>query len=444
VPAGVRGKGNDAVTPQSQFMVVARVTPGRERSLRELLETMNSKPGTADPANAVLPFGQFERLHFARLAVLDDPTVGDIEAHGVPRPSLPVYLAFIGSCDGPASECIKDLARRAGTGLRRIFMHCDGCDAQGDLLAWVQAHQRPLAANYINWVGRTVRQIREESALRRALAAKVPRAPLASAAQAQQLRRELIDFVDAEVSAGRLGLTPPDPTPLRWQIAKLLHLVAIPLVGLIALPFLIVLSPFLICTLRTKENSDAEICPPPDRAVLLELQHLEDHDVSNQYTAIGSLKPGLFRRSLAAVLLVLIDYTARHIFTRGFLARVQTIHFAFWAFLDDQRRLVFTSNYDGGHEAYMDDFINKVAWGLNLAFSHGVGWPRTRWLVARGARIENKFKHFQRRHQLPTEVWYKAYPGLTLVDLKRNQRIREGLAPVNVTDAQALAWLRLL
>jgi hypothetical protein len=425
-------------------MVVARVAPGRERGLRELLETMNAQPGLADPANAVLPFGQFERLHFARLGVLDDPTLGDIEAHGVPRPNLPVYLAFIGSCDGPASECIEDFAQRAGAGLRRIFMHCDGFDAQDDLLAWMQAHQRPLAANYINWVGRTVRQIKEESALRRALAAKVPRAPLASAAQAQQLRRELIDFVDAEVSAGRLGLTPPDPTPLRWQISKLLHLAAIPLAGLILVPVLIVLSPLLIYILRTKENSDAEICTPPDRAVLLEMQHLEDHDVSNQYTAIGSVKPGWFRRWLVTVLLVLIDYTCRHIFTHGFLARVQTIHFAFWAFLDDKRRLVFTSNYDGGHEAYMDDFINKVAWGLNLAFSHGVGWPRTRWLVARGARIENKFKNFQRRHQLPTQVWYKAYPGLALVDLKRNQRIREGLEPASVTDAQAQAWLRLL
>jgi hypothetical protein len=141
---------------------------------------------------------------------------------------------------------------------------------------------------------------------------------------------------------------------------------------------------------------------------------------------------------------VLIDYTCRHIFTRGFLARVQTIHFAFWAFLDDKRRVVFISNYDGGHEAYMDDFINKVGWGLNLVFSNGVGWPRTRWLVARGARIEHKFKHYQRRHQLPTQVWYRAYPGLALVDLKRNQRIREGLELARVTDAQAQAWLRLL
>ena len=125
-------------------MVLARVTPGRERGLRELLETMNSAPGMADPANAVLPFGQFQRLHFARLAMLDDPTLGDIEAHGVPRPSLTVYLAFVGSCDGPAGECIADLAHRAGTGLRQIFTHCDGFDATADLLAWLRAHQRPL------------------------------------------------------------------------------------------------------------------------------------------------------------------------------------------------------------------------------------------------------------------------------------------------------------
>jgi hypothetical protein len=425
-------------------MVLARVTPGRERGLRELLETMNSQPGMADPANPLVPFGQFERLHFARLAVLDDPTLGDIEAYGISRANLPVYLAFIGSCDGHAGECIADLAQRAGTGLARIFTHCDGFDPQGDLAAWMRAHQRPLAANYVNWVGRTVRQVREEGALRRTLAAKVPRAPLPSGAHAQQLRRELIDFVDAEVSAGRLGLTPHDPTPVRWQIAKLVHLVAIPLLGLILAPFLIVLAPLLLLILRTKEKSDPEICPSPDRAALLELQEQEDYDVTNQYTAIGSVKPGLFRRWLVTVLLVAINYTARHIFTRGFLARVQTIHFAFWAFLDDKRRLVFTSNYDGGHEAYMDDFINKVAWGLNLSFSHGVGWPRTRWLLARGARIENKFKNYQRRHQLPTQVWYRAYPGLALVDLKRNQRIREGLERARVTDAQAQAWLQLL
>jgi hypothetical protein len=92
----------------------------------------------------------------------------------------------------------------------------------------------------------------------------------------------------------------------------------------------------------------------------------------------------------------------------------------------------------------MDDFINKVGWGLNLLFSNGLGWPRTRWLILGGARLEQSFKRYQRRHQIPTQVWYKAYPGLALVDLERNQRIREGLECGAMSDAQALAWLRRL
>jgi hypothetical protein len=123
---------------------------------------------------------------------------------------------------------------------------------------------------------------------------------------------------------------------------------------------------------------------------------------------------------------------------------VRTIHFARWVFLDNQTRIMFSSNYDGSHEAYMDDFINKVAWGLNLVFSNGIGWPRTDWLIKRGARFEQRFKHYQRRHQIPSQVWYKAYPGLTLVDLVRNQRIREGLEKSWMSEPQAQAWLRLL
>jgi hypothetical protein len=113
-------------------------------------------------------------------------------------------------------------------------------------------------------------------------------------------------------------------------------------------------------------------------------------------------------------------------------------------FIDGKTRVLFASNYDGSHESYMDDFINKAAWGLNLAFSNGFGWPRTDWLLKGGARHELNFKYYQRRHQLPTQVWYKAYPGLTLTDLERNRRIREGFEMHQMTDAQALEWLRLL
>lgn len=425
-------------------MLVAPLADGREASLRALLATLNATPGTADPHNAVLPFAAIERLHFARLVVLDDDLQVDLDTLGVPRPRLPTVLSFMGDCDGPAHEVLAELVQRAGEGLRRIFAHCEGFGADTDLLAWMQAHDRPIAASYVNWVGRTVRQIKEESALQRVLSASVSRAPVNSVEQARALHSGLRDLVNGEVRAGRLNLTPPAPTPLAWQVAKIAHLLAVPLVGLLLSPLLIVLSPLLVYLLRSRENSDPEICPRPLAGALNELQVLEDIDVSNQYTAIGAVKPGLFRRWLVSALLVLIDYACRHVFTCGFLARVQTIHFARWVFIDDKTRVVFTSNYDGSHQGYMDDFINKVAWGLNLVFSNGVGWPRTRWLILGGARIEQDFKRYQRRHQVPTQVWYKAYPGLSLHDLTRNQRIREGLENTQMSDAQTLAWLRLL
>jgi hypothetical protein len=405
---------------------------------------MNAQPGIADPDNPLLPFGAYDRLHFARFSILEDATLGDIAAHGLPVPAYPKHLVFMGDCDGPAHELLAEFSAPAASGLRRIFEHCDDFNAQTDLRDWLLAHDAPVAVNYVNWRGRTVRQIRQESALQRALSAHVVRGTGASGADAPRVRLELIAFVDAEVRGGRLTLTAPEATPLGWTLANLAHAIAIPLAGLIVLPLIILLAPLVIIVLRRREKSDPEICPRPDPRALQALRVLEDRDVTNQFSALGSVKPGWFRRWLLTFVLLLTDYACRHVFNRGHLGRVQTIHFARWVFIDGRARMVFASNYDGSHEAYMDDFVNKVAWGLNLTFSHGIGWPRTEWLIKQGARHEKDFKYFQRRHQIPSQVWYKAYPGLTLTDLTRNQRIREGLERTAMTEAQALAWLKLL
>jgi hypothetical protein len=123
---------------------------------------------------------------------------------------------------------------------------------------------------------------------------------------------------------------------------------------------------------------------------------------------------------------------------------VPTIHFARWAFIDGKKRLLFASNYDSSLSTYMDDFINKAGFGLNLVFSNGIGYPTSRWLVLDGAKDEQKFKYFLRRHELPTNVWYKAYPGLTAFDLKRNTLIRQGIERANLSGAELQQWVALL
>jgi hypothetical protein len=171
---------------------------------------------------------------------------------------------------------------------------------------------------------------------------------------------------------------------------------------------------------------------------------LEDHDVTNQFSAFGGVKAGRFRLWTLIFIFWVLDFSTRQIYTRGRLARVGTIHFARWVFMDDRRRLLFASNYDGSLDSYMDDFINKVAYGLNLVFSNGVGYPRTNFLLGGGAQDEQTFKYYLRRHQVPTQVWYKAYPGLTAADLARNTLIREGLERRDMTHAEALRWLALI
>jgi hypothetical protein len=135
-----------------------------------------------------------------------------------------------------------------------------------------------------------------------------------------------------------------------------------------------------------------------------------------------------------------VNYGIHHLFDRANLAGVKTIHFARWVPLNDRRRMIFASNYDGSLESYMDDFIDKLAWGLNAVFSNGIGYPKTRWLLFGGAKNEQAFKDYLRVHQIRTDVWYAAYPGLTAVNIENDARIRAGLSG-EMTPTEASIWL---
>ena len=432
--------------PQGNLFVAAPLSSDRTAELEGVLASMNLVPGLVNPQNPIVPFGQFDRLHFARFVILNDQTLDDIHtAYGLPRQDYPVMLAFIADFDGTADDFRAELERRASDGLRRIFSCCEGFTAQSDLKIWMKDHEQPPAAAYVNWVGRTVRDTREDDALRLAMEAHLQNnASLFAGKSPKQVQELLRAFVSSETATGRIKLTEEEPTPLGWALRNLLHLVGVPLILLLLSPLLLLYLPLFAYQLRRREKSDMEIAPRPGPDHEEELSQLEDYDVTNQFSAMGSIKPGLFRRWTLTFLLWLVNYAARHIYVRGHLARVPTIHFARWVFLNDKRWMLFASNYDGSLDSYMDDFINKVGWGLNLAFSNGIGYPASKWLVLGGSKDEQKFKYYLRRHQLPTQVWYKASPGLSAFDLKRNVLIREGIERVDMSEVELEQWAALL
>lgn len=424
-------------------MIVVPIVADRRAALDILLNSMNQSPGQVDPHNSLIPFARFEALHAARLVIIQANTAADMNAFGKAALEWPDSLAIIGEVDGNKDDFLARLALIASGGLAKILWHCKGFVAhKGTLLAFLQQHDHHSAAGYINWHGRTVQQVHEESRLQQSLASQLTRLlQHHDADDVRRLRQSLLTHVQLEQQAGRLLLTAARPTPWSFRWRNTVDLIFLPAVLLLLSPVLVLILPVLLIRLRMAERRDPDIDIRPERAHIQSLSIIEDHDVTNQFNVFGDIKPGLFRLLLLKSIMRLVDYAARHVYRRGFLARVRSIHFARWVFLNNDQSMFFASLYDGSLESYMDDFINKVAFGLNLTFSHGVGYPRTRWLIKGGAELEQPFKDTLRRHQLPSAVWYRAHPGLTAVDMARNSRIRQGIERYPEDDQAIRQWL---
>ncbi len=416
---------------------MAEVLPGRMEEVRRILKSFTN----GDQTTGTLAFSKIPTVHFARLFTIEETS--DLDGN-----PLPGRLVFMSDIDAPLDKYVDDLFEAGGDALDGAFECCEGFPAtrpltNADRAAFLRHHMVEPAAMYVNTVGRTAEQVHQEAELRNAIEGFLDR-PEHDFSQlgAREVQARIRDYVESQEGVRWSRIPAASPSPA-WRFREILHLVAVPLLLLVLLPVLIVVLPIWIVLIRLHELRDASSSEKPDEGRVQELAALEDHIVQNQFTAMGHMKPGPVRRLTTIALLRLANYGTRHIFNRGRLTGVKTIHFARWVFLDDKKRLVFVSNYDGSLESYMDDFIDKVAWGLNAIFSNGVGYPKTSWLVRGGATNEQMFKDFLRVRQLPTEFWYSAYPQLTAQNIENNAHIRAGLF-ANLNEREAEEWLRRL
>ena len=427
---------------QVALTIRAPIKSGQTGALKRLLAEM------ADPAGGpAIPFERLETTHFARLFVLDEVDGGP---DGDAGPPIPASLVYMSDVDAPVWRHLVALVRVGGARLDDVLAHCEGWPSGSAStwarVAWLRARRVGADVVYVNTVGRSVAQVHGERRLRQAIE------EFLDGKQAEwrggdpvQIHAAVRRFVAGRPDL-RWALEPARGPGLVFRLRSTLHKIGWPVLVLLASPVLLVLLPIWAVLLRRHERRDVPDEPVlPSRERLGELADLEDHVVQNPFTAVGLAKPGRFRFLTMLAVLRAANYGTRHIFNHGSLTRVRTIHFARWVAIDGRRRLIFASSYDGSLESYMDEFIDKVAWGLNAVFSNGVGYPRTRWLVFDGATDERAFKAFLRNRQLPTQVWYSAYDDLSAVNIENNAAIRAGLAGSDApTRGQAGAWLARL
>jgi hypothetical protein len=104
------------------------------------------------------------------------------------------------------------------------------------------------------------------------------------------------------------------------------------------------------------------------------------------------------------------------------IKQISTIHFARWVIFDNDQRLLFTSNFDGSWEGYLRDFSQKTPDGMDRIFGHCDGYP------AGGCRDFEAFKDYVRKYQVPTDLFYAAYPDTSV------RAVVEALRVKNLTD----------
>ncbi len=197
--------------------------------------------------------------------------------------------------------------------------------------------------------------------------------------------------------------------------------------------------------LRRLEQSDfSQDRPPLTLEQLKLLSGDEDQIVQNHLGSMVLVKPGMLRAFLIRNALRALHFAVPIWCSDGFLGSMRTIHFAHWTLVGNSGKLLFLSNFDGSWESYLNDFIDKAAHGLTLAWGNCVGFPETKNLVCDGAAHGTQFKAWARQSQTKNLLWYSAYTDLTVNQIIRNAKIVDGLRKESMEMKEAEPWAQLL
>jgi hypothetical protein len=406
---------------QHALTVIARVRDGQRAALEQLL--------AREQPTVMRDLAGVSTLHYGRFVVFD-------------RAGGDAALAFESNYDGDAQTHLQQLVHAIGPSLDRFFACCENY-VRGSFPAFAAEHAVAPLTYYISHGGLSRDQILHDRAVRQAIE----------------------DWLDARDAAGELEKLPPRDVAVRLQkhLSKLglrvgpidrglprqpwaaipLFVLVLPLVVIIEL----VLAAAAVLVYEPADRRDAETSPPIIKSdndpYVNALIDAEDRNPQNGLTHVVPLKPGAFRRAALRVALYFVEQAHRRLYFTGTLGGIASIHFARWTLLDDDT-LLFFSNYDGSWESYLGDFVDKAHWFLTAIWTNSKWFPPTTALAFRGATQEAAFKQWARTFQVRNQIWYSAYPDVSVQNVLDNARIREMAGRPMRTSRRARRWLELL
>ncbi|HEX9510711.1 MAG TPA: hypothetical protein VF939_09515 [Puia sp.] len=404
------------MTHQHPLTLVTPVKDGEHDNLHSLLMQMRADVQAGVPQS----FESLGTIHYARWILLEPR-----DADGNVWTDVGVRLVFSSNYDGEEEAHLTGLASHCAVFIDQLYGHCEGYPAAASRTTenrkqYLAKWRVKESAFFVGAPGRTLPQIRQENELRNYVWSRIHEGDWKgkSAREIHQVLKQ-----DVLGKPGFQWARQPITLPgIRW-----LGMILLGLVLLILLP-LIVIWVLLLHLLFERTDEPLGLTPSQvSGAHIKELEEYEDLTNQNQFTQVLIMKPGKMRLITLKGLMLFAKALIGCLFVNGKLMGIPTIHFARWVMIDDQKRMLFFSNFDGSWQQYLGDFIDKSGWGLTGIWSNTMKFPRTKFLFTGGAYDEEHFLAWSRYFQVPTAVWYCAYPHLSIKNVINNSYIRNEL-----------------
>ncbi len=384
-------------------------------------------------------------IHFARLVSIEEPVDSPYASWLLLETN---FDASDPDADRAISAHLTELAELKGQALQPLLSACHGFDVglgPAELAARLREHVVQSTAEYQGHGGRDLTRIELEAGVRDLCMDALTQVP-DSTRDPQLVYDSLRTTVMTQAARAGLAIdfeaaAPAQPDPAerarklrqRWQPWARELLLASPLLP--CLPYALVreLLDRPYCMQEASEHRG-----PHAESLLVANLAAEDHFAQNALTHVVPVKAGFMRHFMLRTAHRYVHALAAHHFNFvEQLGGIPSIHFAKWLLIDEGKRLLFFSNYDGSWESYLGDFVDQAAIGLNLAWTCTEGYPRTRALAFGGAKDEERFKAWGRAHQRPTQVFYSAYPNRSVSNINNNSWLRHGLHRSRPSDLDA-------
>ncbi len=378
------------------------------------------------------PFQNMDTLHYFRMVLLEAQPPDKLGS------GYPAQFVLSTDYDGDEETQLTTLVQTCTDLIDKLFDNCEGYPpisnrTSDSRITYLKQGRLKASAFFAGAPGRTLVQIKKENELRNYIWNLIHNSSWENqtAAQIHKAIKENVsvrpEFQWAKEKAVMLSEN--------WFGMALLGIIL-----LVLLPFVIIWILLLHFLLETKDKPLGLTPSQVDGGHIRKLEEYEDIHNQNQFTQLLIMKPGKMRLITLLGLMLFAKSLVRNLFVKGKLMGIPTIHFARWLLMDGKKRMLFFSNFDGSWQQYLGDFIDKSGWGLTGIWSNTENFPRTRFLFTGGAYDEEHFLAWSRYYQVPTAVWYCAYPNLSIKNVMNNTFIRNELM-LDANEKQAQQFL---